>query len=129
MINPPTRPTRARRRSRSPLRRFLLLGLLLTPILGALTFLGLVLASQAAFGLGAPALDPAALQQLAQEWLGFSSGPPAPTPAFQPTATPDFGPTSAPGLAQPTAEQTASPEPTHSPTAVPPTDSPTLAPR
>jgi len=124
-MNPPTRPTRARRRSRSPLRRFLFLGLLLTPILGALTFFGLVLASQAAFGLGAPS---AGLQQLAQEWLGFSSAPAPPTPAVQPTATPDFGPTSAPGLAQPTAEQTASPELAVSPTAEPPTLTPNLAP-
>ena len=86
MMNPPTRPTRARRRSRNPLRRFLYLGLLLTPILGALTFFGLVLASQAAFGLGGPALDQAGLQQLAQEWLGIPAPPPVPTPVIQPTA-------------------------------------------
>jgi len=88
MMNPPTRPTRARRKPRSPLRRILFLGLLLSLLLGVLTFFGLVLASQAAFGLGGPALDAAALQQLAQEWLGIPAPAPVPALTVQPSATP-----------------------------------------
>ena len=48
MLNPPTRPTRARRKPRSPLRRILFLGLLLSLLLGVLTFFGLVVAPPAA---------------------------------------------------------------------------------
>jgi uncharacterized protein YkwD len=91
----------------------------------ALTFFGLIIASQAAFGVPA-----AALEQLASEWLRLPRSAPTTTPTVLPTAALEFGPTSAPGLAgptiaqdlpSPTLEPSATAELAPSPTAQPPT--------
>ncbi len=114
-----------------PLRGTILLGIALMPVVFAITFFGLILATDAMGFSGLPGFEEAAQDLLG--WAGFAPLPGAPSPALpdlspSPTPSPAQEPELAVAWEQASPSETASPTASASPSSTPsqtPTETPT----